>query len=74
MFTTYNIFISHSWNYTDAYERLRNLLNARSYFSWQDFSVRKDDPIHSVGLQQSGTVSVIERSGCYELLPESLVR
>ena len=27
-----------------------------------------------VGLQQSGTVSVIERSGCCELFPESLVR
>ena len=41
----YNIFISHSWNYGDAYEKLLALLNAASYFSYKDYSVPKDDPL-----------------------------
>ncbi len=43
---TYNIFISHSWAYGDAYERLVALLNADPYFHFKDYSVPKDDPIH----------------------------
>lgn len=41
----YNIFISHSWNYGDAYEKLLALLNAAPYFSYKDYSVPKDDPL-----------------------------
>ena len=29
---TYNLFISHSWAYSDAYEKLVNLLDKRPYF------------------------------------------
>jgi hypothetical protein len=47
MAKTYNIFISHSWSYGDQYERLINLLKARPYFSFKDYSVPKDDPIHN---------------------------
>ena len=43
---TYNLFVSHSWRYGDAYDRLINLLNSRPYFSFRDYSVPKDDPIH----------------------------
>ena len=43
---TYNLFISHSWRYTDAYERLIRLLRNRPYFAFRDYSVPKDDPIH----------------------------
>ena len=43
---TYNLFISHSWRYSDAYDRLVNLLSSRSYFAFKDYSVPKDDPIH----------------------------
>ena len=46
---TYNLFISHSWGYSDTYERLVGLLDDRSYFSYQDYSVPKDDPIHTRG-------------------------
>ena len=46
MAKTYNIFISHSWSYGDAYEKLIELLEARSYFHFKDYSVPKDDPIH----------------------------
>jgi hypothetical protein len=43
---TYNIFISHSWTYSDAYEKLLNLLSSDSDFSYKNYSVPKDDPIH----------------------------
>ena len=49
---TYNLFISHSWTYSDAYEKLVSLLNARRYFSYRDSSVPKDDPIHTNGTDQ----------------------
>lgn len=44
---TYNLFISHSWAYSDAYEKLVNLLNNSSYFSYKNYSVPKNDPIHN---------------------------
>ena len=43
----YNIFISHSWSYSDQYDQLMELLKKASYFSFKDFSVPKDDPIHN---------------------------
>lgn len=46
---TYNLFISHSWNYSDAYNRLVNLLNKRSYFAFKNYSVPLDDPIQTAG-------------------------
>ena len=45
---THHLFISHSWTYTDAYERLVGLLDARPYFLFKDYSVPRDDPIHNV--------------------------
>ena len=29
---TYHLFISHSWSYGDAYDKLVDLLNAKPYF------------------------------------------
>ena len=46
---TYNLFISHSWAYSDAYEKLINLLNKDSSFSYKDYSVPKYNPIHTTG-------------------------
>ena len=46
---TYNLFISHSWAYSDAYESLVSLLDKRSYFSYRNYSVPKDDPLHTNG-------------------------
>jgi len=43
---TYNLFISHSWSYGDGYERLCNMLDAASNFSYRNYSVPKNDPIH----------------------------
>lgn len=42
----YNLFISHSWTYSDAYERLTELLDNAKYFSYKNYSVPKNDPIH----------------------------
>ena len=45
--STYNIFISHSWSYSDQYQGLVELLNNASYFNYKNYSVPKDDPIHN---------------------------
>lgn len=44
---TYNLFISHSWAYSNAYEGLIELLNKDSSFSYKNYSVPKNDPIHN---------------------------
>lgn len=44
---TYNIFISHSWTYSDAYGKLIELLDNDPSFSYKNYSVPKDDPIHN---------------------------
>ena len=46
---TYNLFISHSWRYSDQYDRLVNLLRERGYFAFRNYSVPPDDPIHGAG-------------------------
>ncbi|MES3004626.1 MAG: TIR domain-containing protein [Patescibacteria group bacterium] len=43
----YNIFISHSWAYSDAYDKLIKMLNADPRFNFKDYSVPKNDPIHN---------------------------
>ena len=43
----YNLFISHSWNYNYYYERLIVMLDNVSGFTYRDYSVPKDDPIHN---------------------------
>lgn len=43
----YDLFISHSWSYGDAYDKLIKLLNARGNFIYKNYSVPKDDPIHN---------------------------
>ena len=43
----YNVFISHSWAYSDAYEKLVDLLDADVKFLYKNYSVPKNDPIHN---------------------------
>lgn len=43
----YNLFISHSWAYSDAYEKLINLLNNAQRFEYKNYSVPVNDPIHN---------------------------
>jgi len=47
---TYNLFISHSWAYSDAYEKIVGLLQNQVSpwgFNYKNYSVPKDDPIHN---------------------------
>lgn len=44
---TYRLFISHSWNYGDAYEKLVSMLNSAPFFQYANYSVPKDDPVYN---------------------------
>lgn len=46
---TYNLFISHSWAYSNTYQGLVDLLDARRYFSYRNYSVSQNDPLHTNG-------------------------
>lgn len=46
---TCNLFISHSWAYPGQYNGLVNLLDSKTGFYYRNYSVPKDDPIHSCG-------------------------
>jgi len=43
----HNLFISHSWAYSDNYDKLVSMLNEHSYFKFYNYSVPKNDPIHN---------------------------
>ena len=45
----YHVFISHSWTHKDRFEGLKKLLDKDHTFSYSDYSVPKDDPIHDAG-------------------------
>lgn len=45
--TLYNVFISHSWSYDKNYEALVSLLDKADNFVYRNYSVPKNDPIHS---------------------------
>ena len=49
---TVHLFISHSWSYSDAYERLNNLLDSRPYFTYINYSIPRDYPVHTRGTDQ----------------------
>lgn len=44
--TNYRLFISHSWAYGDAYEKLVAFFNEHPNLKWMDYSIPKNDPIH----------------------------
>ena len=50
---TYNLFISHSWTYSNTYNGLVNLLYARKYFFYRNYSVPKNDPLHTSGTDKA---------------------
>lgn len=47
MSKTYNLFVSHSWAYSDVYDGLISLLDRDIYFNYKNFSVPKNDPVHN---------------------------
>jgi hypothetical protein len=42
---SYRIFISHSWNYSDDYNRVVRFLNESPYFRWENLSVPQHNPV-----------------------------
>ena len=75
MVNTHNLFISHSWKYTDAYEKLVGFLDDRPYFLYKNHSVPKYNPIlgaqtdaqlyQAIKSKISGTHVVIILAGVY---------
>jgi hypothetical protein len=61
MLTTQNLFISHSWQYSDTYDDLCKLLDQRSYFDYKNFSVPKDDPVHTNGTDKQLIEAIYNR-------------
>jgi len=47
MASLYNLFISHSWAYSNAYDRLIMMLSNRSYFRYRNYSVPRSSPLHT---------------------------
>ncbi|WP_303841920.1 TIR domain-containing protein [Selenomonas ruminantium] len=45
----YHLFISHSWTYSDAYKNLLTLLEKDKSFIYTNYSIPKDDPVHTNG-------------------------
>lgn len=43
----YNLFLSHSWRYSDAYDKLESLLRSHQRFEFKNYSIPRDDPIHN---------------------------
>jgi len=43
----YNLFISHSWGYSDAYEKLCGLLKDAPNFVYSNYSIPQNDPVHT---------------------------
>ena len=69
MANTYNLFISHSWAYGDAYEKLIGLLDSKGgYFPYKNYSVPQNDPIHNAP-NQVALRAAIER----QIKPASVV-
>ena len=48
-----NLFISHSWAYGDAYDRLVRMLNDAPRFQYSNYSVPKNDPVHNAPSQRA---------------------
>ena len=58
---TYHLFISHSWAYSDNYEKLIRLLEKRSYFDFKNYSVPKNDPIHTNGTDRELSEAIFQK-------------
>ena len=42
---TYDVFISHAWNYHEDYRRMVTFLNDALNFKWRNYSVPQHDPL-----------------------------
>lgn len=83
MAKTYRLFISHSWNYSDAYEKLISLIDGQG-LDYYNHSVPKDDPVHTNGtdwqLKQAieakvlGTSCVLILAGVYSSYSKWIIK
>ena len=61
----YHLFISHSWSYGDAYDRLEEMLKEHPYFRYKDHSVPKHDPIHNAPTSHALYIAIKNQiAGC----------
>lgn len=58
---TYNLFISHSWAYKNQYDNLIQLLDNGSYFNYKNYSVPRNDPIHTNGTNVQLKAAISEK-------------
>ncbi|MEX0652439.1 MAG: TIR domain-containing protein [Candidatus Paceibacterota bacterium] len=58
---THNLFISHSWAYGDAYGKLVSKLDKADRFSYRNYSVPKDSPIHNAETDRELLAAIKER-------------
>ena len=66
MAKTYNLFISHSWTYSDAYEKFCGLLDKAANFSYKNYSVPKDDAVHDAdNVQELYDAIKAQMSACH---------
>ncbi len=61
MSKTYNLFISHSWAYSNAYDGLLGLLNKDCAFNYKNYSVPKNDPVHTNGTDKQLYAAIKEQ-------------
>lgn len=57
----YHLFISHSWTYSDAYEKLISLLQSNPSFVFKNYSVPKNDPIHNANNESQLRAAIKEQ-------------
>ena len=57
----HNLFISHSWAYSDSYDKLVELLETRPYFAFRNYSVPKDDPVHTNGTDKQLHQAILQK-------------
>ncbi len=66
---TYNIFISHSWTYSNIYYKLIEFLDNAKYFSYNNHSIPIHDPIHTNGTDKQLYEAIYNRIlGCHIVL------
>jgi len=56
--TNYRLFISHSWTYSDAYEKLVSVFDEYPNFKWTNYSVPKNDPVHNAPTEDKLTDAI----------------
>lgn len=67
---SYRLFISHSWSYSDAYEKLVNLIDNQG-LDYFNHSIPVDDPVHTNGSDKQLTEAIdakIKGASCVLIL------